>query len=94
MNKWKLAVFALAGLLAGSLYSGRTVIAQAHRKAHITAIPVQGMQDNVPYIIDIDGKDVDLPPGQDVKGFSCVPAAATNFNGREKTVPQCYIVSQ
>jgi hypothetical protein len=94
MNYWKVATFSLVVVLAGLLCSGLTVMAQARRKAHITAVGVQKYKGNVPYIGDLDGLDVDLPSGGEIKGFSCVRATAEDFNGENKAVPQCYIVTQ
>jgi bacteriorhodopsin len=94
MNHWKVSTFVLALLLLTVVYSGHITSAQAHRKAHITAVGLQGVSStsHLPYLEDIDGKDVDVPG--DVKGFSCIPAKGVKFNGEEKLVPQCYIVSQ
>jgi hypothetical protein len=60
-------------------------------KSHIAPDSVRSVG-NLPYLEDIDGKDVDVPG--DVKGFSCIPAKGVEFNGNEKVAPQCYIVSQ
>lgn len=94
MNRWKSVIFVLGLVLVAVVYSGHVTKAQVHRKAHITAVGLQGASasSHLPYLQNIDGLDVDVPG--EVRGFSCIPATGVEFNGKEKTVPQCYIVSQ
>ena len=94
MNYWKAATFGLLVGFGALGYVQHTADAQSHRKARITVVGTQGFKDNLPFIMDLDGLEVDIPAGTEVKGFSCLPAVGTDYNGKPKAAPQCYVISQ
>lgn len=94
MNYWKVATFGLLIGFGALGYVEHTASAQGHRRARITVVGTQTVKDNLPYVLDLDGLEVDIPAGTEVKGFSCLPAVGTDYNGKSKPAPQCYVISQ
>jgi hypothetical protein len=81
-----------ARLRAAQRSSSRSLLrailpAQAHRKAHLTVIGGQSFKDYQRYVVDLDGSDVDVPAGIEVKQALACRRWAKRTTGTDQALP-------